>query len=122
MTDPLKALSRYRLPLNRDRLNQARDLTAPAIRKVRQNPFMLIGAVVVGAAGVLAWRNREKIAGAAGPLITDAKTKGMALVADAKAKRQNLMQSRPNPAATDGSETPPVRRGAAPETTVPEVH
>lgn len=122
MTDPLKALSRYRLPLKRDRLDQARKLTAPVLRKVRQNPFMLIGAVVVGAASVLAWRNREKIAATTGPLITDAKSKGRALVADAKAKGQSLIHSRSSDTATNGSEPLPVRRAAALESTVPEVH
>jgi hypothetical protein len=44
---------------------------APFARYVPKSP-MFIGAAVLGLAGVLAWRNREKIRRTAGPLLQNA--------------------------------------------------
>jgi hypothetical protein len=91
MTDLREILSRYRLPLRRDHLKQARALAAPAMRYVPRNPLFLIGAALVGIAGFVAWKNREKIASTAGPLIEDARARGQALMDEAAAKSQALM-------------------------------
>jgi len=92
MTDAHENLGRYRLPLSRDGLKQASAFAAPAWTFARRNPFILIGAAVMGVAGVVAWRNREKIAATAQPLIDDARTKGQALIEDAKAKGEELIE------------------------------
>jgi predicted negative regulator of RcsB-dependent stress response len=69
---------------------------APALRPVARfaarNPFLLIGAAVVGVAGMLAWRNREKIAEKTAPLIEDARVKGEELIETAKAKGEELVE------------------------------
>jgi hypothetical protein len=91
MTDLKDTLSRYRLPLRRDHLKQARDFAAPAMRYVPRNPLFLVGAALVGIAGFVAWRNREKIASTAGPLIEDARVRGQALMDEAAAKSHALM-------------------------------
>jgi hypothetical protein len=92
MTDMPNTLDKYRLPLDRDRMKQAAQLAGPALAFARRNPFILIGAAVLGAAGVMAWRNRERIAATAQPLIEDAKMKGEALIEDAKAKGEELIE------------------------------
>ena len=99
MTDLPNTLERHRLPLDRDRMKQAARLAAPAMTFARRNPFILIGAAVVGVAGVMAWRNREKIAASAQPLlekaqplIDDARLKGHALIDDAKTKGEELIE------------------------------
>ena len=65
-------------PTVRDHLARAAAL-APYARYVPKNPVMLIGAAVVGLVGVLAWRNREKIADRARPLLQHAAQRGAAL-------------------------------------------
>lgn len=93
MTEPNKILSADRVPWSRDQLKQVGAFVPalrPALRYVPKNPLLLIGAAVVGVAGVLAWRNREKIARTAGPLLDDAKVKGLALVDEAKVRGQAL--------------------------------
>ena len=92
MTDRSDLLDRYRLPLSREQLKPAAALAVPAMRFARRNPLMLIGALALGVAGALAWRNREKIAQTAGPLIDDARTRGQALVEDAKVKGHDLIE------------------------------
>lgn len=92
MTDMPNTLDKYRLPLSRDRMKQAANLAGPALMFARRNPFILIGAAVVGVAGMIAWRNREKIAATAQPLIDDAKLKGQALIEDAKTKGEELIE------------------------------
>lgn len=91
MTDHPSTLARFRLPLKRDHLKQARDLAAPATRYAQKNPFLLIGAGVLAIAGILAWTNREKIGAKAGPLLEDAKTKGLELMDEARARSQTLI-------------------------------
>ena len=46
-------------------------MVRPAMRFVPKNPVFLIGAAV-GIAGFFAWRNREKIARTAGPMLQNA--------------------------------------------------
>ena len=92
MTDMPNVLDKYRLPLDRDRMRQAARLAGPALAFARRNPFILIGAAVLGAAGVVAWKNRDRIAERAQPLIDDAKLKGEALIEDAKAKGEELIE------------------------------
>ena len=91
MTDHPETLERHRLPLARGQLKQA-GAFGPLMRYVPKNPLLLIGAALVGVAGVVAWRNRERIARTATPLIEDAKAKGQELIQDAKAKSQELVQ------------------------------
>ena len=92
MTDHPETLRRYRLPLRRDRKKQAAELAAPAMRYVPKNPLFYIGAALVGVAGFFAWKNRDRISAAAGPLIEDARAKGQALMEEAAAKSQELME------------------------------
>ena len=62
----------------RDHLARAMKL-APYARYAPKHPAMLIGAAVLGLVGVLAWRNREKIAEKARPLLQTAAERGAAL-------------------------------------------
>lgn len=91
MTDHPETVAPYRIPRGRDRLKQLGALT-PMLRYVPRNPLFLIGAAVVGAAGVLAWRNRDRIAAAATPMIDDARTRGHALIDEAKAKGEEIVE------------------------------
>lgn len=79
----------------RDRLKQAGaiiPILRPAMRYLPKNPVLLIGAAVVGVAGVLAWRNREKISRTASPIIDDARSKGQALIEEARTKGEELIE------------------------------
>jgi len=91
MTDHPETLAPYRMPWRRDQLKQLGAVT-PMLRHVPKNPLFLIGAAVVGVVGVLAWRNREKIATAASPMIDDARAKGQALIEEAKTKGEELIE------------------------------
>jgi hypothetical protein len=91
MTDHPETLAPYRMPWRRDQVKQLGSLT-PMLRYVPKNPLFLIGAAVVGVAGVLAWRNRDRIASAASPVIDDARAKGQALIEDAKHKGEELIE------------------------------
>lgn len=91
MTDHPETLAPYRMPWRRDSVKQAVAL-APMLRRVPKNPLFLIGAAVIGVAGVMAWRNRDKIAAKTGPMIDEAKVKGQALIEDAKAKGEELIE------------------------------
>ena len=133
MTDHPETLARYRLPLRRDHLKQAGALALPLLRRAPKNPLLLIGAAVIGIAGVLAWRNRDKIAATAQPIIDDARTKGQALMDDAKSRGQSLVEEAKAKgddlieAARDAGETVvakarSVRRGAAAEKAVSDIH
>lgn len=118
MTDHPETLAPYRMPWRRDQMKQLGVLT-PMLRYVPKNPLFLIGAAAVGVAGVLAWRNREKIAARTAPMIDDAKTKGQALIDEAKTKGEELIEQ----AKTTGEAVvAKTRRRAAPKTTVPELH
>lgn len=120
MTDQPETLAPYRMPWRRDEVKQLGALT-PMLRYVPKNPLFLIGAAVVGVAGVLAWRNRERIAAAATPVIDDARAKGQALIEEAKAKGEELIEQ----AKTTGEAVVAksrTRRRAAPTTSPTELH
>jgi len=109
MTDHPSTLARYRLPLDRDHLKQARDLAedqwrharhlaAPAVRYGRSNPALLIGAGILALVSIVAFTNRKTIAAKAGPmlekagpLLEDAKAKGQALLDEAATRGQDLV-------------------------------
>ena len=61
MTDHPETPSRERPPWRRVRLQQL-GAAGTAMRALPRNPAFLIGAAVLGVVGMLAWRNREKIA------------------------------------------------------------
>ena len=91
MTDLSETLARFRLPLRRDHLKQARAYAAPAMRYVPRNPLFFIGAGVLAIAGFVAWTQRDKIAATAGPLIDDARAKGQSLIDEARTMSQSLI-------------------------------
>ncbi|WP_296597070.1 hypothetical protein [Phenylobacterium sp.] len=118
MTDHPETLAPYRMPWARDSMKQAGALT-PLLRYVPKNPLFLIGAAAIGVAGVLAWRNREKIAETASPMIEEAKAKGQALIEDAKIKGEELIDQAK---ATGEAVAAKTRRRAAPKATIPDLH
>jgi hypothetical protein len=65
----------------------------PYARYVPKNPAFLIGAVALGVVGVLAWRNREKIAATARPLLQNAAARGHELAGQARTKGEELIES-----------------------------
>lgn len=120
MTDHPETLAPYRMPWRRDQMKQLGALT-PMLRHVPKNPLFLIGAAVIGVAGVLAWRNRERIATAASPVIDDARVKGQALIEEARTKGEALIeQAKATGEAVVAKAR--TRRRAAAETTTPELH
>jgi len=119
MTDHPETLAPYRMPWRRDHMKQAFAL-APMLRAVPKNPLFLIGAAVIGVAGVLAWRNRERIAATTGPMIDDAKAKGQALIEEARTKGEELVEQAK--ASTEAVVAKTRSRKAVPTPTVPEVH
>ncbi|MBU1374787.1 MAG: hypothetical protein KKE02_06805 [Alphaproteobacteria bacterium] len=121
MTDHPETLAPYRMPWRRDQLKQVGALT-PMLRYIPKNPLFLIGAAVVGVASVLAWRNREKIATAASPLIDDARAKGHAFIDDAKAKGEELIEQAKTTGEAVAAKAARVRRRAAPEKAVSDLH
>jgi len=118
MTDHPETLAPYRMPWRRDQMKQLGALT-PMLRYVPKNPLFLIGAAAVGIAGVLAWRNREKIAEKASPMIDDAKAKGQALIDEAKTKGEELIEQAKT---TSEAVVAKTRRRAAPKPVTPELH
>ena len=122
MVDNPQTLERYRLPLNRGQLAQAATFAKPALMFARRNPFILIGAAVVGVAGMVAWRNRDKIAAKAQPLIDDAKLKGQAMIEDAKLRGEELIEQAKTAGEAVAAKATRSRRTAAAETTTPELH
>jgi len=64
---------------NLKRLGAAAPYVRPVVRYVPKNPVFLIGAVALGVAGALAWRNRRRIAEAAKPMLESAATRGQAM-------------------------------------------
>jgi hypothetical protein len=92
------------------------------LRVIPRNPLLLIGAAVVGIVGVLAWRNRERIAQKTAPLIEDAKARGQELIEDAKVMGQELIDDAKAKTQALGEKAARVRRGAAAEKTTPELH
>lgn len=121
MTDHPETLAPYRMPWRRDQMKQLGALT-PMLRYVPKNPLFLIGAAVVGVAGVLAWRNREKIATAASPVIDDARAKGQALIEDAKIKGEELIEQAKTTGEAVVAKARRTRRTAATTSPVTEVH
>ena len=133
MTDHSDIFSRYRLPIRRDQLKQARAFAAPALRYVPKNPMFLVGAALIGVGSFLAWRNREKIGAAAGPLIEEARVRGRqlmdeaaakshALMDDAAAKGQDLLDSARSTGEAVVEKAAAVRRGAAARIAATDVH
>lgn len=120
MTDHPETLAPYRMPWRRDQMKQLGALT-PMLRYVPKNPLFLIGAAVVGVAGVMAWRNRERIATAASPVIDDARAKGQALIEEARTKREELIEQAKSTGEAVVAKAKTRRRAAA-ETTTPELH
>lgn len=121
MTDHPETLSRYRLPLSRDHLKQV-GAALPFLRYVPKNPLLLIGAAAVGIAGVMAWRYRGKIAARTAPLIEDARLKGHALVDEAKARGEDLIDQARTATEAVAAKAKRVRRGAAAEKPVIDLH
>jgi hypothetical protein len=91
MTDHPDTLARFRLPLRRDQMKQAREFAAPATRFATKNPLLLIGAGVLAVAGIVIWANREKIGAKAGPLLEEAKAKGLELMDEARTRSATLI-------------------------------
>ena len=121
MTDHPETLAPYRMPWRRDHLKQAGAL-APMLRYVPRNPLFLIGAAAIGIAGVLAWRNREKIAATAGPMIDDAKAKGQALIDDARAKGEELIDQAKTTTEAVVAKARTRKPAASADPTVTEIH
>jgi hypothetical protein len=122
MTDRPETLDRYRLPVDRGQMKQVSAMAAPVLKYVPKNPFIWIGAALVGVAGVLAWRNREKIANAAGPVIADARAKGEALIDQATAKGHDLIEEAKAKSEAVVAKAKSVRRPATPKIPPAEVH
>lgn len=121
MTDHPETLARYRLPLTRNRMKQAAAML-PFLRYVPKNPVLLIGAAAVGFAGLMAWRNRERLSARAAPLIEDAKVKGRALMDEARIKGDDLMEQARTATEAVAAKTPRGRRRAAAQPTVNDLH
>lgn len=122
MTDHPETLAPYRMPWRRDHVKQALAL-APMLRAVPKNPLFLVGAAVIGVAGVLAWRNRERIAATTGPMIDDAKARGQALIEEARTKGEELVdQAKATTEAVVAKTTRGRKKPAAVTPTVTEIH
>ena len=121
MTDQPETLAPYRMPWRRDHVKQAMAF-APMLRRVPKNPLFLIGAAVIGVAGVLAWRNREKIAATAGPMIDDAKAKGQAMIDDARAKGEELIDQAKATTEAVVAKASRTRKATATTPTTTEIH
>lgn len=122
MTDTSDFLARYRLPLNRDHVKLARSYMAPLLRYAPRNPLLLVGALLVGVGGILAWRNRETIARTASPIIDDARVKGHALIDEALTKGHDLMEEAKAASAKIGAKANGVRHGDAGRDTASNVY
>ena len=121
MTDHPETLERYRLPLRRGQLKQV-GRAAPMVRAAARNPFLWIGAAAVGVAGVLAWRNRERIAAAAKPVIADARARGGVLIDEATARGKELLHEAKAKGEEMVAKARNVRRGDTPKIPPTEVH
>jgi len=121
MTDHPETLAPYRMPWRRDQMKQLGSLT-PMLRYVPKNPLFLIGAAVVGVAGVLAWRNRDRIASAASPVIDDARAKGQALIEDAKIKGEELIEQAKTTGEAVAAKARRARRKPASDLGATELH
>jgi LPXTG-motif cell wall-anchored protein len=122
MTDNPHTLEHYRLPLSRNNLKQARALMDPALRHAPASPLLLAGALLLGLAGILAWRNRERIAETASPILEDAKAAGQALVTDALIKGHDLMDEARASSMAIGARVARLRRDDAGRSAVSNVY
>lgn len=68
---------------------------APLVRYVPKHPAFLLGAIAVGVVGTLAWRNRQKIADRARPLIDDATARARPMLESAAARGEALRERLP---------------------------
>ncbi|WP_309087774.1 hypothetical protein [Phenylobacterium sp.] len=68
---------------------------APLVRYVPKHPAFLIGALAVGVVGTLAWRNRQKIAARARPLLDDAAARARPMLEGAAARGGALRERLP---------------------------
>jgi uncharacterized membrane protein len=93
-----------------------------AVRTLPKNPVFLIGAALVGVAGVLAWRNRDRIAATTTPLIEDAKAKGQELIEDAKTKGHELIDEAKAKTQAIGEKARARRRTKAGVGAAPDLH
>jgi len=75
MTDYSETTSPGMTARARDILKQGA-AAVPMLRYAPRHPGLLIGAAVIGIAGMLAWRNREKIRAAAAPMLQNARDQG----------------------------------------------
>jgi hypothetical protein len=96
---PETPLTDGRTPLwsreNLKRVTAAAPVLRPAMRYVPRNPVLLLGAVALGVAGVLAWRNRERIAERSRPLLDDARARAQPLLDGAMARGEALREKLP---------------------------
>ena len=122
MTDLSETLARYRLPLSRDRVRRARTYLAPFLRYAPRNSMMLVGVLLVGVGGILAWRNRETIARTASPIIDEARLKGHALIDEALSKGHELMEEAMAASAAIGAKANGRHQGDAGRDAVSNVY
>ena len=61
------------------RMMQRAAAILPYARYAPKHPALLLGGLAVGLAGVLAWRNRERIRAAAGPVLQNAAARAEAM-------------------------------------------
>ncbi len=98
--EPAEAISPA--PSLRQRATAILPMVRPAMRYVPKNPMFLIGAAALGIAGFVAWKNRDRIAAKAGPMLQNAAAKGQELKDMAMEKGAELTQRLPF-----GKEAPP---------------
>lgn len=123
MTDNPTTLDTRRPTVSRDRLKQVGAMVPmlrPALRYAPKHPALLIGAAVLGVVGVMAWRNREKIAQKTSPMIEDAKVKGQALIEEARTKGEELIEQAKTTTEAVAAKASRSRRKAV--TSTPELH
>lgn len=80
-----------------------------------RNPAIWIGAAAMGVLGFFAWRNRERIAARAGPMLENARLRGQTLLGDARTRSQELMTGARDATRALGQRVGRARRGAAQE-------
>ncbi|MGA0607523.1 hypothetical protein ACO2Q0_16150 [Phenylobacterium sp. VNQ135] len=92
-------LAEGRAPLwsreNLKRVTAAAPIVRPMVKYVPKNPVFLLGAIAVGVVGTLAWRNRQKIAERARPLIDDAAARARPMLESAASKGEALRDRLP---------------------------
>lgn len=89
-TTPQQTFEDGRAPLwSRENLKRV-TAAAPLVRYVPKHPGFLLGALAVGLVGTLAWRNRQKIAARARPMIDDAAARARPMLESAAARGEAL--------------------------------